>query len=93
LIATPAEQQPIESGHSRNSGFGLLSGFGLRSSDFAGLFGSFCRPRANQAKQPVWIAQQTLAFDETWIQESHITAFCNIADNTSFTPDLSAILF
>ena len=32
LIATPAEQQPIESGHSRNSGFGLLSDFGLRSS-------------------------------------------------------------
>ena len=28
LIATPAEQQPIESGHPRNSGFGL------RSSDF-----------------------------------------------------------
>ena len=28
LIATPAEQQPIESGHSRNSDFGL------RSSDF-----------------------------------------------------------
>ena len=28
LIATPAEQPPIESGHSRNSGFGL------RSSDF-----------------------------------------------------------
>jgi hypothetical protein len=34
LIATPAEQQPIESGHSRDSGFGLLSGFGPRSSDF-----------------------------------------------------------
>ena len=34
LIATPAEQPPIESGHSRNSDFGLLSGFGLRSSDF-----------------------------------------------------------
>ena len=34
LIATPAEQQPIESGHSRNSDFGLLSGFGLRPSDF-----------------------------------------------------------
>ena len=34
LIATPAEQQPIELGHSRNSDFGLLSGFGLRSSDF-----------------------------------------------------------
>ena len=28
MIATPAEQQPAESGHSRNSGFGL------RSSDF-----------------------------------------------------------
>jgi len=27
-------QQPIELGHSRNSDFGLLSGFGLRSSDF-----------------------------------------------------------
>ena len=34
LIATPAEQQPIESGHSRNSDFDLLSGFSLRSSDF-----------------------------------------------------------
>ena len=34
LIATPAEQPPIEPGHSRNSEFGLLSGFGLRSSDF-----------------------------------------------------------
>ena len=46
LRATPAEQQPIESGHSRNSDFGLPSGFGLpwpvksscyftgRSSDF-----------------------------------------------------------
>jgi antitoxin (DNA-binding transcriptional repressor) of toxin-antitoxin stability system len=34
LIATPAEQPPVESGHSRNSDFGLLSGFGLRSSDF-----------------------------------------------------------
>ena len=34
LIATPAEQQPIESGHFQNSDFGLLSGFGLRSSDF-----------------------------------------------------------
>ena len=34
LIATPAEQPPIESGHFRNSDFGLLSGFGLRSSDF-----------------------------------------------------------
>ena len=34
LIATQAEQQPIESGHFRNSDFGLLSGFGLRSSDF-----------------------------------------------------------
>ena len=30
----PAEQPPIELGHSRNSDFGLLSGFGLRSSDF-----------------------------------------------------------
>ena len=34
LIATPAEQPPIELGHSRNSDFGLLSAFGLRSSDF-----------------------------------------------------------
>ena len=34
LIATPPEQQPIELGHSRNSGFGLLSGFGLRVSAF-----------------------------------------------------------
>ena len=31
LIATPAEQQPIELGHSRNSD---LSGFGLWSSDY-----------------------------------------------------------
>ena len=34
LIATPAEQPPIESGHSRNSDFGLLSDFGLRSLNF-----------------------------------------------------------
>jgi len=34
LRATPAEQQPVGLGHSRNSDFGLLSGFGLRSSDF-----------------------------------------------------------
>ena len=34
LIATPAEQQPVSFGHSRNSDFGLLSDFGLRFSDF-----------------------------------------------------------
>ena len=34
LITTPAELQPIESGHSRNSDFGLLSDFGLRSLNF-----------------------------------------------------------
>jgi hypothetical protein len=30
LIATPAEQHPIELGHSRNSDFGLLSVFGFQ---------------------------------------------------------------
>jgi hypothetical protein len=30
LIATPAEQPPIELGHSRNSDFGLLSVFGFQ---------------------------------------------------------------
>src|SRR5664279_600870 len=34
--ATPAEQRAIGSGKPRNSGFGLLSGLGFRSSDFRG---------------------------------------------------------